>query len=164
MPPVRQFTTTYRNLPHWKQPGATYFLTCRVIGGRELEPEDRAVALNAIRFWDGKRWAVYAAVVMPDHAHALVRPLPLNLSDPAPIDFHDLSELTKSVKGFSSHAINRRRERGGTLWQDEGYDRIVRDDRELEETWTYILYNPVKAGLAETPDAYPWLYQAGRAA
>jgi REP element-mobilizing transposase RayT len=128
-----------------------------------LEPDDRTLALNAIRFWDGRKWHVYAAVVMPDHVHALVRPLPLDVTDPAAAEFHNLSELTRGVKGYSSYRINRRQGRAGTFWQDESYDHIIRDDQEFEETWAYIIYNPVKAGLVETPEAYLWLYQAGRA-
>ena len=163
MPPLTHFKITHRNLPHWHAPGATYFLTWRVRDTRLLEPEDRTIALGAVRFWDGQKWFVYAAVLMPDHGHALVRPLPLDLTDPAADAFHDLSKLNQSVKGFSSYRINRRHGWRGALWQDEGYDRIVRDEREFEETWAYMLHNPVKAGLVETPEQYQWLYQAGRA-
>ncbi|MDY3562426.1 transposase [Gemmata sp. JC673] len=122
-----------------------------------------AHALDAIRFWDTKRWTVHAAVVMPDHAHALVRPLPLDTTDVTAREFYSLPELTKSVKGYSARAINRRQGRSEALWQDEGYDRIVRNDRELEETWGYIRFNPVKAGFVAEPELYQWLYSAGRA-
>lgn len=162
MPSIDRFTTTRRNLPHWQLPGATYFLTWRASRERLLEPDDRTIALNAIRFWDDQKWRVFAAVVMPDHVHALVRPLPLNAADVAAVEFHNLSELTRSVKGYSSNRINRRQGHAGTFWQDESYDHIIRDDREFEETWAYIIYNPMKAGLVETPETYPWLYQTGR--
>ncbi len=163
MPLINQVKRTYRNLPHWQQPGSTYFLTWRVIRGRELEPDDRTIALNALRFWDDKKWFVYAAVIMPDHAHALVRPLPLDSTDVAASEFHNLSDLLHSVKRYSSYTINLRRGVRGTLWQDECYDHIIRSDREFDETWAYTLDNPVKAGFVETPELYPWLYQAGRA-
>jgi REP element-mobilizing transposase RayT len=157
MPPVRSFTTTRRNLPHWQQPGSVYSLTWRVVSGCELGPEDRTLALNAVRHWDGSRWRVLVAVVMPDHVHALVFPLPVDPADGSVV--HDLGELLHGVKGYAAFVINRRQGRKGTLWQDERYDRIVRDDRELEDTWTYFRNNPVRAGLAETPEAYPWLYE-----
>jgi putative transposase len=160
MPPIREFTTSRRNLPHWQSPGETYFLTWRVTAGRQLEPEDRTIALNAIRHWDGVRWFVCTAVVMPDHVHALVRPLPIDPTVLAGAAVHDLSELVKSVKGFSAYRINRRQRRGGTFWQDERYDRIVRDDREFEETWAYIRNNPVTAELVPTPEQYAWLHEA----
>jgi hypothetical protein len=30
---------------------------------------------------------------------------------------------------------------------------------EFWEKWNYIANNPVKAGLADSPENYPWLYQ-----
>ena len=152
--------TTRRNLPHWQSPGATYFLTWRAIAGQHLDPEDRTLALSAIRHWDSVRWSVCAAVVMPDHVHALARPLPLDSNTLAGGAFWNLSELLKSVKGFSSNQINRRKGRKGVFWQDESYDRIVRDDAEFQEKWEYIRTNPVRAELAKTPEEYAWLYEA----
>jgi REP element-mobilizing transposase RayT len=163
MSPIRSFKVTHRNLPHWQVPGATYFLTWRMIDNLVLEPDDRTIALNAIRFWDGKRWVVYAAVIMPDHAHALVRPMPLDPGRLVEGPVHDLADLLGSVKKFSSRRINTRRNRDGMLWQDERYDHIQRDEREFEETWTYIRYNPVRAGLCELPEQYPWLYESATA-
>jgi REP element-mobilizing transposase RayT len=131
-------------------------LCWRVIPGRQLEPDDRTLVLDAIRFWDERRWRVFVAVVMPDHVHTIVKPLP---ADPNTGAVPDLGELLRSVKGFSARVVNRRQSRTGTLWQDERYDRIIRDERELAETWDYIRFNPVTAGLAETPEQYAWLYE-----
>ena len=121
MPPIKAFTVTRRNLPHWQQPGSTYFLTWRALT-LMLEPDDRIITLNAILFWDARRWDVYAAVVMPDHVHVLVRPRPISPSSPEV--FHSLSAILHSVKGFTSHRINNRLNRSGCVWQDETYDRI----------------------------------------
>src|SRR5438045_469619 len=124
MPPINSFTVTRRNLPHWQNPGSTYFLTWRVTGVPILEPEDRTIALDAIRHWADLRWRLYAAVIMPDHAHALARPLPVDPARPTAGAVYDLSELIASVKKFSALRINRRRGRQGTLWQDERHDHI----------------------------------------
>jgi REP element-mobilizing transposase RayT len=144
-------------------PGETYWITWRVVDGITLEPDDRSSTLDAIRHWDGDRWSVYAAVVMPDHIHILARPLTLNLMDPLAGPVHDLGDILGSIKKFSARRINLRHGRSGALWQDERYDRIVRDDREFEEKWLYLRTNPVKAGLVEKPEDYPWLYEAGQA-
>ncbi|MBX9582683.1 MAG: transposase [Gemmataceae bacterium] len=162
MQPVKAFTTTRRNLPHWQDPGAVYFLTWRAMPGRLLEEEDRALALGAIHYWDGSRWDVYAAVVMPDHVHALARPLPLTPGDLVGRGHYSLSDLLKSVKNYSSTVINRRQGRRGSFWQDETYDRIMRDESEFEEKWGYIRNNPVEAGLVAVPEEYPWLYERTR--
>ena len=128
----------------------------RVVPGRSLEPEDRTLVLDAVRYWDERRWRVFVAVVMPDHVHTIARPLP---AGPEAEAVPDLGDLLRSVKGYSARAVNRRQGRGGALWQDERYDRIIRDERELTETWDYIRYNPVEALLAGTPEEYPWLYE-----
>jgi len=63
------------------------------------------------------------------------------------------------VKRFSIYQINRLRATKGSLWQDERYDRIIRDEAEFLEKWNYIRNNPMKAGLSEYPEDYPWLYE-----
>jgi REP element-mobilizing transposase RayT len=157
MRPVSGFTVTRRNLPHWQDPGSIYFLTWRAVAGLILEPAERTLVLEAIRYQHGTRWALYVAVVMPDHVHVLARPLPISVGQP---NCHDLGDIMHRVKGFSSHQINRTRRRKGSVWQDERYDRIVRDETEFEEKWNYTRNNPVKAGLAEKPEDYLWLYES----
>ena len=56
----------------------------------------------------------------------------------------------------------KKRGKTGKLWMDERYDRIVRDEAEFLEKWSYIRNNPVKAGLATNPEDYPWLYEKGK--
>jgi putative transposase len=91
---------------------------------------------------------------MPDHVHTLVQPL----TRPQGTGVFDLAEIIHSVKSFSVHQINRLRGRRGSLWQDERYDRIIRDEVEFLEKWQYIMNNPVKVELAQRPEEYPWLY------
>jgi putative transposase len=45
---------------------------------------------------------------------------------------------------------------GQQFWQDESYDRLVRHDAEFDRIAHYIKTNPVKAGLATTPEEFPW--------
>jgi len=115
---------------------------------------ERDITMEALRYWDASRWTVYAAVVLPDHVHGLVQPL----MDKEGGTF-DLAQIIHSVKSFSAHQINRERQNQGSVWQDERYDRIIRDEAEFIEKWEYIRNNPVKRGLCEKPEDYPWLYQ-----
>ena len=39
----------------------------------------------------------------------------------------------------------------GAIWQDGFYDRIIRDDVQLQATAEYIERNPVEAGFAALP-------------
>jgi putative transposase len=45
---------------------------------------------------------------------------------------------------------------GQPFWQDESYDRLVRDETEFERIARYIEMNPVNAGLAAAPEDFPW--------
>ena len=99
--------------------------------------------MDALRHWDGLKWSVYAIVVLPDHVHILAQPLPKGEKGA-----FDLAEIIHSVKSFSSQKINQLNGNSGSLWQDERYDRIVRDEAEFLEKWQYIRNNPVKEALA----------------
>jgi REP element-mobilizing transposase RayT len=163
VPPVRSEKITRRHLPHWQIEGATYFLTWRCADGVMLTEAERDIVMAAIRHWDGIRWNVLAAVVMPDHVHVLACPLPKGEGR------WDLGELLHSVKSFSAHAIAKLRKqahapvgpaprRSNSIWQDERYDRWMRDEDEFAEKWEYIVGNAVKAGLVVSPERYRWLY------
>jgi hypothetical protein len=45
-----------------------------------------------------------------------------------------------------------------SVWQDERFDRWIRDENEFAEKWQYIADNPVKRGLAASAADYPWLF------
>ncbi len=151
---MHSFKITRRTLPHWQRPGSVYFLTWRCKQGEVLSPEERTIALQALQYWDRRKWTIYAAVVMPDHVHVLVQPLTIPETD----GFFDLAEIIHSVKSFSGHQIIKQRNNKGSVWQDERYDRIVRDEVEFLEKWQYIMDNPVRKELARSWEDYPWLY------
>jgi len=121
-----------------------------------LNETERTITLEAVRFWDASKWIVYAAVILPDHVHLLSQPLARGEGG-----FFDLAEIIHSVKSFSAQKISQCRGVKGTIWQDERYDRVVRDEAEFLEKWQYIRNNPVKEGLAPFPEEYPWLFEKG---
>jgi REP element-mobilizing transposase RayT len=46
----------------------------------------------------------------------------------------------------------------GTFWQHESYDHVIRNEKEFERIVTYIIENPVKAGLVEEWQQWPYTY------
>ena len=86
--------------------------------------------------------------MMPDHVHLIVEPN----SDV------DLSRVTKGIKGVSARVVNEIGGVRGALWQDESFDRLLRGPYEFDEKSNYIHGNPVKRGLAERGEDYPWLF------
>jgi len=149
-----QLKVSYRNLPHWELEGSVYFITFNTWKKLELTLTARQVVLNACKFFDKQRYQIFCLVVMPDHVHILMQPLakPDN-------KFWSLSSILHSIKSYSSKQIPKVMKHIGTVWQDEGYDHIVRDEREFQIFWEYIRQNPVKAGLSRTPEEYPFFWQ-----
>lgn len=136
-----------RHLPHWTLQGSTYFVTFRVAEG-ELNPAERSVVLSHIRDGHGKFYTLVAAVVMPDHVHVLLQPN----------DGVDLIRITRGIKGTSARRINSSRGVSGSIWQEESWDRIIRDQDELDQKLNYMLHNPSRRGLIEDPWQYEWWF------
>jgi putative transposase len=63
----------------------------------------------------------------------------------------------KSLKGTTARYANRLLGRTGEpFWQKESYDHWVRNQTEFDKIRAYIESNPVHAGLAQTPQDFPW--------
>lgn len=60
-----------------------------------------------------------------------------------------LEDVLKSRKLWTSRRINEALGRSGTLWQQESYDRILRDAEHLWKVLQYIGKNPRLAGIGE---------------
>ena len=103
------------------------------------EPANANIVAEALRHFDGERYAIASFVVMPNHVHVLFR----LLGD------HALVEILKSWEDFTAREINRRSGQAGSLWQSEYWDRLVRNEGHFFKVVEYIRENPVKAGLRE---------------
>lgn len=62
----------HRNLPHLEVPGG-YFVTFRCCSKSALPPQARDLVMEEIWACDRINLELDAAVVMPDHAHAIFR-------------------------------------------------------------------------------------------
>jgi len=144
-----------RNLPHWELGGSTYFITFRLREG-ELSADERQIVLDACLYWHEKKMTVHLITIMPDHAHLLVTPLPL---DEQSDQWHSLTEILHSIKSYSAHEIQKLRDKKGPLWQDESFDRIVRDEEEFLEKWNYMIENPLRAGIVNRVEDYQFTVQ-----
>jgi REP element-mobilizing transposase RayT len=173
-----------RHLPHWRQDGATYFVTCRLADSlpapllAQLEqlrkallaqaedavavlqsdreyfaamkgylgeghgacwlkrPDVTSLVSTAYRHFDGERYELGESCVMPNHTHVLVRPLA----------GFELEDVLHSWKSYTAKQINALVEREGPVWQEESYDRLVRDSLELARTERYIRNNALPPG------------------
>jgi REP element-mobilizing transposase RayT len=119
----------------------------RLLDGTRVGPmylrkaEIAQIVVTAIRRGD---FELHAWVVMSNHVHLLITPSA------------DISKITKSIKGFTARAANRVLGFSGPFWQQESYDRLVRDAAEFGRIKRYIEWNPVRAGIVEAPEEFPW--------
>jgi REP element-mobilizing transposase RayT len=108
-------------------------------------PEIAKMVMEAIQYRDQRSCEVHSFVIMPNHVHLLMTP------------FGAVSKVMQSLKRFTAREGNRRLGlTGRPFWQDEGFDRLVRNVAEFERIVDYIERNPVMAGLAATPEEFPW--------
>ena len=92
---------------------------------------------EALDHAEGADYQIGAGVIMPNHIHLLVRPL----------NAHSLEKILQSRKRRIAREVNSRSGILGRLWQEESFDRIVRDAEHLWRCLQYIGRNHSKAGL-----------------
>jgi REP element-mobilizing transposase RayT len=90
---------------------------------------------------------------MPDHVHLLGTPL----RDPTTRSYH-LAKIIQAIKGASAHKINACTGHVGPVWQEEYFDHVTRSYQSLRGRIEYIRMNPVRKGLVEKAEDYPWLW------
>jgi REP-associated tyrosine transposase len=90
-----------------------------------------------------EQWQTLAAVVMPDHMHAFVRPL---ASRDAKV-----TQYSAGLKRFV-----RRETKAAWKWQNGVFDRLLRRNEFAESKWIYMRENPVRAGLVIRWEDWPY--------
>ena len=105
------------------------------------------MVVSALRYGATVRkfYDLYAWVVMPNHVHVVWEP---RVAMPG---------IMRWLKGRTSRAANRILGRTGMrFWLDESFDHWVRTEEELRGLIEYVEENPVKAGLVERAEQWPW--------
>ncbi len=138
---------TRRKLPHWTLEGSIYFVTFRIAHG-ELSIDEQKLVLERVIKNNEKFYTLISVVVMPDHVHLLL----------TPAKDYELSRIMKGIKGTTARQINLKRGTFGTIWREESFDRIIRDQKELDEKLNYMLNNPLKKNLVDDPYKYHGWY------
>jgi len=82
---------------------------------------------------------------MPNHVHALIE-----------VWQTPLGKILKGWKGYTGKEANKILRCEGTFWQDDYFDRYIRDEAHYRRVVRYIENNPVKAGLVAMALDWPW--------
>jgi len=91
-----------------------------------------------------RKWRVLAGVIMPDHSHWIVSPI---------------GDRELSVGDFSEGFKRVLRKTLGLQpweWQRGCFDRLLRSDENLHSKWTYVQDNPVRHGLVQRSQDWPY--------
>jgi len=127
-----------------------YFITACVAGRTPILASDATHAILREVWETGGRlhgWQVGRYVLMPDHVHLFCTPNP---------GASHLSSFVRGWKEWSCKHIRRRLGRVDFQWQPNFFDHVLRSEQSYSEKCQYIRNNPVRAGLVE--DANDWPY------
>ena len=123
----------------------TFFVTTRTASGKSLFQTERTTDLfvdvmrSAMR---SRRIVIHDFVIMPNHVHILMT-IPGEMS---------IEKAMQLIKGGFSFRANKELGYTGEVWQRGFSDVRIIDEESFQKHREYIEINPVKAGLATTPD------------
>jgi len=155
-------TVTMTNYRRANLPGGYYFFTVVTHNRRPIltEPLARDCLHGA---WEQTKQQTpfddVALCLLPNHLHCVWR---------LPEDDCDFSLRWARIKaGFtrryleaggieSTQCPSRRRKRERGIWQRRFWEHQIQDERDLQRHVDYIHYNPVKHGLVEQVEDWPW--------
>lgn len=139
-------------------PGYPRHLGIRGVDGMACfcSDKDRHVFLNYLREAIEKGGcSLHAFVLMTNHVHLLATP---SEAGAVPAMMHSVG--TRYARFF-----NAARERTGPVFEGRYWASLIETECYFLETMRYIELNPVRAGMVDLPDRYPWsshLHNIGR--
>jgi REP element-mobilizing transposase RayT len=125
------------------------------------QSEIASIVKDKLHELDGTLYDLQAYCIMPNHVHLLIdtmeqlKYLDDDFMANIPEGYVQLDKIMKRIKGSTARYANLKLGRTGTFWQKDSYDHYVRNEREWNNILSYILNNPVKAGLAKDWEAWP---------
>ena len=130
-------------------PGTPTHITARGVDDQPifLSDLDRYELLTLLRRTTARvEWQVLAWCLMTTHYHLLV----VVPEQPR------VSWAMQTVNSVYAREFNRRHVRRGHVFGDRFADKLVESDPHGRRTIAYILENPVRAGMVEKVEDWPW--------
>jgi hypothetical protein len=145
--PFKNFSIWRGRLPHWRADDVRYYVTFR--HRRPLDDFEMQTLFRALLRPDARRWDLMILCVLPELTELIfsVREAPTGRP-------YELSEIVEKAKTKAGKLIIKKTGERFPPFYHESFDRIIRDDAELEERWQAIFDSP------ESDDDYPFLWVA----
>jgi putative transposase len=128
------------------EPGSTYFVTSQTSERKPFFRHERwALAfVDTLCHYRGTNYLLHEYVVMPDHFHCLLTPVV------------PLERAMQLIKGGFSRRATVELESRLEVWQRGFTDHRIRDWEDYQRHRAYIVENPVRAGLCDSPESYAY--------
>jgi len=128
-----------------RQKDPTYFVSFQTAGRKPFFRHERwANLLLSVLEKYRSTYLLHDFVVMPDHVHLLLTPV------------ESLEKSLQLIKGGFSYRAKRELDWPGDVWQAGFSDHRIRDLQDFYSHVVYIEQNPVRAGLCEKAENYPY--------
>lgn len=127
----------------------TYFITASAYMHQNLfqRTETADLLLETIfRYRNANEFSLHEFVIMPNHLHLLI----------SNEDGRSVARAMQLIKGGFSHAIGKAGMKLKAVWQPSYYEHRVRDASEYLRIRSYVRENPVRRGLVEAANEYPY--------
>lgn len=112
-----------------------------------LDDEDRrSYVLHLARLLGEERCALHAYCLMSDHVHLLLTAQEVD----------GYARLMQRTGQLHTQYMNRKYKRTGSLWEGRFHSSLVQCETYLLTCYRYIDCNPVRAGIAVSPERYAW--------
>ncbi len=125
----------------------TYFLTYGVAAKKNVLNNSHYFEALQQAIQQADRWHIECVIVMPDHVHLLTAPFNRDES---------VGKLAGFLKKRSKFLC-----KGSWDWQPGSFDHLLRSAESAEQKWKYIRENPVRAGLVERWQDWPYRFGYG---
>jgi putative transposase len=129
-------------------------------GPHHLKNQEIAtLVIDKIKSYEGQYYTLEAYCIMSNHVHALFNfsaQLPEKEADFQEESYVQLSKVMNLIKGGSAYTANKVLGVKGKFWEEEYFDRYVRNEQHRNTVVAYILNNPVKAGICTHWSDYPY--------
>lgn len=129
-------------------PGAVYHITSRGNGKQNIffEDRDRKVFLSLL--WEvikREKWICYGYCLMDNHYHLLIETTRPNLS-----------RGMRQLNGDYAQKLNNMKGSVGHVFESRYKSILVEKDNYLLELCRYIVLNPIRARMVESPEEWRW--------